>query len=206
MVTYGTPSGSVATINRLDFVCNTASGLSTITDCAAAIFNSLPNSPAPFSQNDPSPIWLLHVNNANAQCPVLEIFLDAHFQLLGLGSGVLKYCYANADGTSTASTTAPSVTRSCVPGNNGHPSPTTAPHNTYNDNEALVLWAAGTPNSFEAVDAFNNLYYALGEGIFATPSAVVNGSFSKIVWDFDNGNDTNNFGFTDCQYDSWQSH
>jgi len=205
--TYGTPAGTAVTEKRVSFVCGAASGKSSIGDCANAIVNDLTGA---FNLSSPvwgpSPIWLLHTGNYGSQCPGLALYINVHFQMLGLGAGTIVFCHANADGTYSASTSMNcQVSRSCLPGDNGHPSSTT--HNAYSDNELLDhIDGDGNSNAFEAACNFNNTYYALG-----TSNCELSSPKGVVVWAFGNDihwaycNDNTGLDFTVCQYDVWTS-
>ena len=97
-VTYGIPAGSQATEWRINKVCTYASDKTSLSDCGNAIFDELSGS---FTyQGDtawgPSPIWKLYLGGQQntSQCPGLADFINKHFQILGLGAGIIKICYS----------------------------------------------------------------------------------------------------------------
>ena len=166
-------------------VCTIADGESSLDGCADAVFNGLSGSfDLGASMWGPSPIWLLHDPGEASQCPGLADYVNKHFQMLGLGAGVIRFCHAKADGTFEASSSPVSTTRTVVPGAE-HPDPTT--HDDYSTTEGLVRWDGSTPpgaNNYEATCLFNSKHYALGVGIFTTAKDVVKTSFTSISWEF----------------------
>ena len=183
-VTYGTPSGSVVTEKRVREVCTYADGKSGIGECADAVFSDLSGS---FDLSGPmwgpSPIWLLHDPSEKSQCPGLAKYVNKHFEMLGIGSGVYRYCHAKPDGTYAASTSAISQSRTLPFA--GHPNPTT--HDDYNADESLVHWDGSTPpgaNNYEATCLFNGYHYALGVGKLTTAKDVVKAAFTSISWEY----------------------
>ena len=178
-VTYGVPAGSVVTERRVQEVCTSADSQSTPEGCADAVFAGLSGD---YSLDGelwgPSPIWLFHDPGQKSQCPGLALYVDKHFQMLGLGAGETQFCRARPDGTFEAtSSIPPSYERLIV----GHPDPTS--HDDFSTRESLTLWDGSTPpqpNAFEATCLFNEKHYALGVGIFATPKAVVKAAFPSI--------------------------
>jgi len=102
-VTYGMPepnSTNEITEKRIDFVCKAANDRISISNAAIAVHDALkPESAEPNSPKEgPDPIWLIHTGKPS-QCPGLAMYINAHFMMLGLGEGEIRYCYAKADGT-----------------------------------------------------------------------------------------------------------
>jgi len=191
-VTYGTPVG-VATEKRIEAVCTFASGLSDLKDCADAVFDHLPGFGAYVGAqiNGPSPIWLLYESNQHpewrSQCPGHALFVNAHFAMLGLGEGNVKYCYADKDGTYQASDEAVSLQeRQIASTDPPHPANTT--HDDLSFVERLhMVDSAGNLNNFEASLLFNNYYYVLGFGRnYTSPEAVVKDVFVEVNWYYKN--------------------
>lgn len=186
-VTYGTPAGSVVTEQRVSFVCSAADGKSSLSGCADAVFLSLSGAFDLGADTwGPSPIWLLHNTSEKSQCPGLADYVNKHFQMLGLGAGVIRYCQANANGTFSAySVMVSPPTRSCTPGSNGHPNPTT--HDDVSTLESLIHRDGnGGPNNFEATCLFNSTHYALGVTYSLFAKDIVMTAFPppQIRWEF----------------------
>ena len=154
-------------------------------------------------QDGPVPIWLLHEPDENSQCPGLARFVNAHFAMLGLGSGDIRYCRAEPDGTYEAETDIrDSDVREIVPGE-GHPDPTTHNHDcTY---ELLVMIDGDDErNNFEAACLFDGYFYALGVGRdFTTAKEVVKAAFGdNIEWQYATGKE-GSYIFHECTEDPW---
>ncbi len=184
-VTWDEPSGSVATEKRVADVCEAAYGQASLDGCADAISAHLASFAYDLNTDQvfgPSPIWLLHAGGPySSQCPGLAVFINKHFQLLGLGEGVIKYCRALPEGTYAAQDTGSSYNRTITGGLYYHPSPTT--HSAISPTEFLCHLDGGeNPNNYEATCLFNGKYYAVGVGVFDTPRDVVTTSFGLINW------------------------
>lgn len=190
-VTYGTPAGSAVTEKRIEAVCTYASGKSELKECADAVFDHLPtfsaygNAPT----DGPAPIWLLYDSAQNplwrSQCPGHAIFVNAHFQMLGLGAGQIKYCYAKPDGTYSADDDKLGFqSRSVANTNPAHPA------NTTHDDVALMERLAmidsnGNANTYQAACLFNGYFYVLGYGRMHTSARdVVQATFVEIAWQY----------------------
>ena len=120
-----------------------------------------------------------------SQCPGLALFVDSHFEMLGLGAGTVMYCYADKDGTYRASDVAPDVQERIIDDTNpAHPSGTT--HAAYSAVERLYMVDhSGGLNNFEAALLFQDDYYVLGYGrTFTTPRDVVRAVFAAIEWHY----------------------
>ena len=182
-VTYGTPAGSVVTERRVREVCTSADAKSSPNDCANAVYYALKPksySPAPAPRNGPVPIWLLHNAGQTSQCPGLAIYIQKHFEMLGLGTGGIRYCWAKADGTCTYDTWGVVHNQRRNFPVAGHSSPTT--HDDVFLYERLRMIDAGSIwNNYEATCYFNGTYYALlgdYDGRFSSPYNVVTSCFS----------------------------
>jgi len=187
-VTYGTPAGSEVTEMRVREVCTDANGQESRKDCADKIFDALGNS---FELGadvwGPSPIWLLHLPSEKSECPGVALFLNKHFEMLGLGSGTIKFCHAKPDGTYDDPTTMPDTEwRPIVPGT-GHPDPTT--HDDEFGYERLVMVDGdGNANAFEATVWFEGNYYALPfTRSETTAKGLVTSVFIAIEWQYRTG-------------------
>lgn len=163
-VTFGTPQGSLVTEKRIADVCADAFGALIPNDrksCADSVFDS--EKCVEFNLEGeiwgPENIWLLHLDDQISQCPGVALFLNKHFQMLGLGTGgIIKYCRATAEGSYVAVLTKEPVTRIISASN--HPVPTT--HDDECNYEALAhIDGDGAYNSFEATVIFSGYYYAL---------------------------------------------
>lgn len=201
-VTYGTPAGSVVTEMRVGFVCGAADGQSTLRACADAVFDSLGGS---FDLSGemwgPVPIWLLHDEGEISQCPGLAMFVNVHFQMLGLGSGSYRFCRAKSDGTYEAATSpVGTVWRTIVPGV-GHPDPTSH-DNDYGSERLQMIDGNGNGNNYEATCFFDGNHYALGVGRgHVTAQQVVNAAFTDVAWQYRTG--TGPYVFHKCTEDPW---
>jgi len=193
-VTYGTPGGSSVTEKRIETVCSYANGKSALKECADAVFD---HTPARSAYGDapplgPTPIWRLYVADPNvpktqSQCPGIANFVGVHFQMLGLGAGKLKYCYAKPDGTYFADDD-PNIAQSRVVTIPPHPDNTT--HKDIALLEKLIMFRGGA-NAFQAAYLFNNYYYTLGFGrTYTTAKEVVKAVFgNNIYWEYQTSND-----------------
>ncbi len=209
-VTYGTPAGSAVTEIRLSDVCTAADGQSTLGGCASTISTHLGGFRYdPYGKlNGPSPIWLLHEGGTNtSQCPGLALFINRHFQMLGLGvNGVTRYCQAWRDGHYYAFDSGTPCLRLCTPGQNGHPDPTT--HDDISSSEPLAHRdGSGYLNNYEAACLFNAKYYAVGVGIYSTSKEVVINSFPSpgaINWFYGTSIEPPPFGtWSGCDITPW---
>lgn len=107
-VTWGTPAGSVVTERRVREVCTHATGKVAPEDCANEVYGALKPkwySPLPAPRDGPTPVWRIH-DGEESQCPGLAMYIAVHFHMLGLGSGEIRYCWAQAtSGSRTYDTT-----------------------------------------------------------------------------------------------------
>lgn len=205
-VTYGTPQPATdLTVKRIDWVCTSAAGKSGLQECADAVFDSLSGSfDLGASKWGPSPIWLLHNPGERSQCPGLAKYVDAHFQILGLGAGAIRFCRAKPDGTyeANASAEGPETEwRTIVPGT-GHPSPTT--HDDEYPSERLAhIDGDGNANAYEATCLFDGHYYALGVSRDETTAkGVVWDAFTSVQWQYRTGA-SDPYTFHECTEDPW---
>jgi hypothetical protein len=191
-LTYGTPAGGSRTVKRIDCVCAAAHGQSQLVPSAHAVYAAInTNLGYDLSADNwgPTPIWRLHDSPTwKSQCPGLAMYVNAHFEMLGLGSGTLIYCYATSAGLYAGTPTYAAQTRAVEIGAGKHIATTV--HDDLSGIETLTHFDGSTPpgaNNFEATLLFAGEYYALGvgTGIFATPKEVVEASFgANIVWRF----------------------
>jgi len=189
-VTWDTPSpsGCSVTEQRIAWVCTEADGDTNLPDAADHIYLALrPKSYTDAERDGPTPIWTIH-DGEESQCPGLAMYIDAHFQMLGLGSGEIRYCWAKADGTCTYDTTGVLHYQKRYFPITGHSSPTT--HDDDASHERLQMMDA-TPvcNNYEATCYFNSTYYALvgtHDGRYTGPYNVVTSCFST-AWYYWNG-------------------
>jgi len=136
----------------------------------------------------PVPIWLLHEPGQKSQCPGLAMYVNAHFQMLGLGAGEIRYCHALLGGGYSDPTTDPGTQwRPITPGTGGHPDPTT--HDDEFGQERLVMIDGhGDANVYETTCYFVGQHYALGVGRgYTTAQEVVTVSFSSVQWQYRTG-------------------
>ncbi len=101
-------------------------------------------------------------DDANAQCPGLAMYINAHFQMVGLyqDDGDIRYCYAKADGTCTYGNEGGWHTETRDFPIEGHSSPTT--HDDVLSYEKLrMVDGEGRANNYEATCYYGNLYYYL---------------------------------------------
>jgi len=183
-VTYGTPAGSDVTEMRVFDVCTAAKDQLTIASCATNISKHLAS--CRYSGDDvdgPVPIWLIH-DNRSSQCPGLAKFINAHFSMLGLGSGKIVYCRVTPDGDYIGSDNDVGLSRPCTDGCFGHLE--TTHHDDLNVSEFLwMIDRSGNANNFEAACLFNGQYFAVGVGVYNSPKEVVIKSFGgplNIGW------------------------
>ena len=187
-MTYGTPAGSEVTEMRVREVCTDADGQTGKKACADKIFDAHGNA---FDLGadvwGPSPIWLLHLPTEKSQCPGVALFLNKHFEMLGLGAGEIKYCHAKADGTYAASATATGTNwRPIVPGT-GHPDPTTH-DDEYGYERFQMVDGDGNGNNFEATVWFEGHYYALPfTRSETTAKGLVKAVFTSMEWQYRTG-------------------
>jgi len=180
-VTWGTPAGSVATLKRIDFVCSSANNCDELGDAADSMYDAL--KPEIYnvyaSHAGPTPIWLIH-DGEESKCYGLALYIDVHFQMLGLGSGETRFCWAHADGTCTYNTQGNTHDQRRYFPITGHSDPTS--HDEYYSYERLfMLDSTGWIHNYEAACYFNSTYYALigsQDGKFANPYDVVTTCFS----------------------------
>lgn len=132
----------------------------------------------------------------------LAEYVNAHFQMLGLGSGAIRYCRATADGTYEMLASMPDTIwrlADCF----DHPDPTT--HDDECASERLALLDDnGDANDFEATCLFNDKHYALGmgDGIFDTYADVVR-EFPSIEWQYRTGATEPTWEFHTCDEVPW---
>jgi hypothetical protein len=214
-VTYGTPAGSCVTQQRVEAVCQYASGKSGLKECADAVFDHLPqlhaHKGAP--EDGPIPIWMLYEANPNdvkteSQCPGLALFVQKHFEMLGLGSGQIVYCYADKDGTYKSSAT-PIIIQERQIDATSPPHPQNTTHDDYSGVGRLyMIDSHGTPNNFEAALLFHGYYYVLGYGRdFTTPREIVRAVFGRVDWRYKIGNSEDGGDISDwagvCDVEPW---
>ena len=203
-LTYSTPAGSeYITEFRLSEVCSMANGQSESKACADRIFDkhsTITYTPGA-EMYGPSPIWLLHDPAEDSECPGVANFLSAHFEMLGLGGGTIRYCYAKADGTYEAKADPPPLMqyRDIVPGG-------TSGRDKYYSKERLAMIANNVVNKYEATVYLNEYYYALGVSRDKkTPKEVVKDAFSSnIEWQYVVGYDEEgNYKWVRSPVDPW---
>lgn len=204
-VTYGTPAGSTVTERRIREVCISANGKSDSKECTNAVFDNLSGQyNLGASMWGPTPVWLLHNSSESSQCPGLAKYVNVHFQMLGLGAGIIKYCRAKPDGSYEATSSAPSTEWRWIPDPNiGHPMPTT--HDDEYQNERLAhLDGDGKANAYEATCFFNGFHYALGVSrIRTTAKGVVQDAFTDIRWEYRTGTLPTTYIFHGCAELPW---
>jgi hypothetical protein len=159
--------------------------------CADAIFDNLTgtyNLDGPV--DGPVPIWLLHLPIYSSQCPGLALYVNAHFQMLGIGLGEVRYCYAMPEGGYNESVFEPlSHWRVIQPGIDGHPDPTVHDDGYYKERFAMVD-GGNKGNNYEATCYFESNHYALGVGRgFTTAEQVVNTAFVSVEWQYRTGSE-----------------
>jgi hypothetical protein len=176
-VTYGTPTGSLATEQRVSWCCQTASGESTLDGIASKIFDALDVAEGvpPVFQLDgelnvPSPIWLLMSSSSyNGQCIHLAQLMQKMVLMLG-GSADIGYIY----GSTTSSCFSTSPTASVTSADCSPNSPTVSrtricPGGVHGEEQIFVRSAQAVPcvidstgwNQWEAVCTVNGTCYAV---------------------------------------------
>jgi len=191
-VTYGEPYGSSVTLKRIAWVCDEAIALDDPNQIADAIHEELHGYYDLTSEEvwGPSPIWRLHLEDPNdaSQCPGLALYVQKHFQMIGLTNCDLKFCYAMPGGTATEADAPESVpwapTRHPTQ-TPGHPNPT-----VHDDVFGLLLGEAlfmidshNSVNKYEAACRFNGKYYIPdAPHVYSSPAHVVYDTFAEIDW------------------------
>jgi hypothetical protein len=100
-LTYGTPDASVVTKKRVEWVCQTAAGLSQITPCAHAIWMALLGSPPSFNiDSEPKALsrdyWLM-MDSDTGSCIQLAELMRLMVEMLGIRGATLGFVYGSTD-------------------------------------------------------------------------------------------------------------
>ena len=150
-LTYGTPTGSVATEQRLNWDCTTCTGESTLTGIADKIYDALASAPPQFQMHPANRLtnqfWLLMSGtDYQGQCIDLAELMQLQVQLLG-GEASVGYVYGSTNTDCYSTNDCAWRTRTCPGGLHGE--------------EMLLVWSAGAWNSYEAVCEVANICYAI---------------------------------------------
>lgn len=194
-VTYGEPYGSSVTLKRIAWVCDEAIALDDPNQIADAIHEQLHgNYDLAGTMWGPSPIWRLHLGEPNdaSQCAGLALYVQKHFEMIGLTNCDLKFCYATEDGNASEANDPnliPLVTRRPTDPNEapGHPVPT--PHDdmfgwgTWFGEFLFMVDGNDSVNEFQAACEFNGKYYIPDSlYVYTSPAHVVYDTFTEIDW------------------------
>lgn len=201
-MTYGTPEGSAITEKRIAYVCSNGSG-STPRTCADSLFGQLPGSIDKSAQDDGPPnIWDVHNDpDSSSQCNGLALFVQAHFNMLGMGSGQIVYGMAKDDGSCEV--------QSSPPLDPFEPESRSSSHDgtQHGESQTEYLYMHDANNEFHNYEAalfFSNKLYALGFGAYSSATEMMTNAFF-IDWYYV-GRDTNNVPTAfKCTIDPWQA-
>lgn len=206
-LTWGRPGGSVPTERRLRAVCLGANGASDEQDAAMRMFRVLSRGGFAYTPGakpfGPVNIWELYLpDSKGAECPGMALFVQRHFQLLGLKGGVIRYCQAQPNGTYQALPTPRKAPTRTIVGASGHSSSTA--HASISGYETLVHRdGRGWFHNYESVLFAYQKYFALGVGVFDTPRDVVRTAFPRVEWSYEWRDSKGNILFKPCTIDPW---
>ena len=153
-VTYSLPTGSVPTEKRVEWVCSTCEGESSLSGIADDIYNALDTEdtePPCFQLKDPnvpSPLWLLMEDvSYQGQCIDLACLMKLQVQMVG-GQGSIGYVYGSTDSDCFSTSSSAFESRSCTNAN-------------HSGSELIGVWSAGDWNKWEAVCNVLSTCYAV---------------------------------------------